>query len=71
MNTVLTNRGTIVHAQGGPLFLRDATLNNLAGAVYDFQSDDSPIAASISLGGGVNAVNNSGIFRKSAGSGTT
>ena len=74
---VLTNAGTITHAADGVLAMGSGTtLNNLAGAVYDWQGDgqfggipyyDSPFYYQNSGG----TINNAGLFRKSAGTGTS
>ena len=66
---VLTNVGTITHAADGVLQMSSgSTLNNQAGAVYDLQGDGQITPTSICGGG---TINNAGLFRKSAGSGTS
>ncbi len=71
---VLTNAGTITHAAGNLLLMYGgSTLNNLAGAVYDIQGDGYGSLGNVISGGGDtpgNTINNAGLFRKSAGSGT-
>jgi hypothetical protein len=69
----LTNTGTINHTAGGSLNLISGSLNNLAGAVYDMQGD-VPINSYYywyNPCSGSGTINNAGLFRKSAGSGTS
>ena len=62
---VLTNVGTIAHEADGVLQLVNGSLlNNLPGALYDFQGDGQ-------ITGGSGTINNAGVFRKSAGAGQT
>ena len=63
---VLTNAGTISHTAGYQWMNSTATLNNLAGAVYNFQG-----AGNIQcLGSSPATINNAGTFCKSAGTAT-
>jgi RHS repeat-associated protein len=63
VGTELDNAGTMTHTGTGSLEV-DGTLNNLAGALYDFQTD-AGLAAS------TGHFRNAGTVRKSAGTGTT
>jgi hypothetical protein len=73
---VLNNYGTIIQASDATLAVaRSSTFNNLAGALYDLQGDVGIVGSSeynspfwYSYGG---TINNAGLFRKSAGSGTS
>ncbi|MCS7160238.1 MAG: hypothetical protein RMJ19_07185, partial [Gemmatales bacterium] len=67
VNSLLTNSGYLAHAGPGNLIFNGAfSLNNLAGGIYDFQSDGDIMPFS---GGNALNFNNSGIIRKSLGSG--
>lgn len=63
LGNTLTNTGTIT-AIGGTIRLSSANINNQPGALFDLAADVS--FASIA---GTHAINNSGTFRKSTGSG--
>jgi hypothetical protein len=69
---VLNNAGTITAGQGANVYMGSSvgnTVNNLAGAVWDFQGDAN------SLGGdstnGARIIDNAGTFRKSSGTGVS
>jgi len=71
----LTNSGTITHAADGVLHMvKDSTLNNLAGSVYDMQGDVQVTGLWVGWGWPIyssgGTINNAGLFRKSAGTGT-
>jgi hypothetical protein len=71
----LTNAGTITHAADGVLHMvKDSTLNNLAGAVYDIQGDVQITGLWVGWGWPIyssgGTINNAGLFRKSSGTGT-
>jgi hypothetical protein len=67
--SILNNAGTITQTGTGLFTLDSSTLNNLAGAVYDFQGDGGWQGGFYAGHDGY--VNNSGMIRKSAGAGTT
>jgi hypothetical protein len=66
---VLTNSGTVtVLGNAGVGLASDgATVNNLAGALWDFQGDNNALCGDSTAGPRV--INNAGTFRKSSGSG--
>ena len=67
LNGTLTNSGTITETTSGVLTMygNGATLNNLAGAVYNLQGN-----AQIQQGYSYSTINNAGLFLKSSGTGT-
>jgi hypothetical protein len=69
LNSSLINSGAILHKDSGPL-TGGGTLNNLAGSLYDVQADGS-IGQPNTFGASLFQLNNSGTFRKSAGSGSS
>jgi hypothetical protein len=63
VNTYLANSGTMIQSGTGGISSGNANhIYNYAGAIYDIQNDNG-----ISLG----SINNSGLFKKSAGAGTS
>ncbi|HQX51029.1 MAG TPA: CARDB domain-containing protein, partial [Planctomycetaceae bacterium] len=62
LNNQLINTGTIIHSGTGDLVLGGGTVNNQASGLYDFR-------ANVQIIGNSGTLNNSGILRKSAGSG--
>ncbi len=71
---LLTNKGTINHQSGKLYLLADAgkatNLNNSAGAVYDFKSDEM-LVMKCQAGSETLTFNNDGSLHKSAGNGET
>jgi hypothetical protein len=66
LSTTVNNAGTIVETGSYSLYLSNGTVNNLAGGLYDLQSD-----AGMYANGGGGQVNNFGTFQKSGGTGTS
>ena len=69
---VLNNAGTITAGQGANVYMGSSvsnTVNNLAGAVWDFQGDDNYLGGDSTNGARI--IDNAGTFRKSSGTGVS
>ena len=64
-NTTLNNSGTFTFLSDSGMTLENGTINNAPSGVIDFQ-----VAGLIAVGTGTHAINNAGLFKKTASTGT-